>query len=114
MFDQQIASTYVRVIQPEDSPSPVIWEQTVHQGTPAVEGLMHSFLTLTGRSLGPVAVTPENSARSIVKNVEFRGDGTDTGILAQQKAWPVGCGNDLDNRCGHPHRHHQRHLSMSP
>lgn len=104
MFDQQIASTYVRVIQPEDSPSPVIWEQAVHQGTPAVEGLMHSFLTLTGQSLGPVAATPENSARSIVKKVEFRGDGTDTGILAQQKPWPVGCGNgtDLDNRCSHP------------
>ncbi len=56
MFDQQIASTYVRLIQPEDSPSPVTWEQPVYQGTPAMEGLMRSYLTFTDRSLGPVEV----------------------------------------------------------
>ena len=56
MFDQKIESTYVRLIQPEDSPSPVTWEQPVYQGTPAMEGLMCSYLTFTGQSLGPVEV----------------------------------------------------------
>ena len=56
MFDQQISSTYVRLIQPENSPSPVTWEQPVYQGTPAMEGLMRSHLTFTGQSLGPVEV----------------------------------------------------------
>ena len=56
MFDQQIASTYVRLLQPGDSPSPVTWEQPVYQDTPAVEGLMHTPLTFTGRSQGPVEV----------------------------------------------------------
>ena len=56
MFDQQIASTYVRLLQPGDSPSPVTWEQPVYQDAPAVEGLMRAPLTFTGQSLGPVEV----------------------------------------------------------
>ena len=56
MFDQQIESTYVRLLQPQDTPSPVTWEQPVHQGTPAMEGLMRSYLNFTDRSLGPVEV----------------------------------------------------------
>ena len=191
MFDQQIESTYVRLIQPEDSLSPVIWEQPVYQGTPAVEGLMRSYLSFTDRSLvpvdvewtlsmkngdtirlqqgllfqpvetldfypedypmdtigdlrdlvdrieaevplptvvnlylppiwyeggltldgrpinlygsvddqnrrtaflGPVAVTPENGSRSIVENVEFRGDGTGTGLTVEADASVTNCG----------------------
>lgn len=56
MFDQQIASTYVRLLQPGDSPSPVTWEQPVYQDAPDVEGLMRAPLTFTGQSLGPVEV----------------------------------------------------------
>ena len=56
MFDQQIESTYVRLLQPGDSPSPVTWEQPKYQATPAVEGLMRSLLSFTDRSLGPVEV----------------------------------------------------------
>ena len=56
MFDQQIASTYVRLLQPGDSPSPVTWEQPVYQDAPDVEGLMCADLTFTGRSLGPAEV----------------------------------------------------------
>ena len=56
MFDQQIESTYVRLLQPEDSPAPVTWDQPVYQDTPAVEGLMRSYLSFTDRSLGPVEV----------------------------------------------------------
>lgn len=191
MFDQQITSTYVRVIQPGDSPSPVTWEQPVYQGTPAVDGLMSAPLTFTDQSLGPVevewtlsmkngdtirlhqklifepvetldlypedypmdtiedlrtlvdrieaevplptvvnlhlppvwyeggltldgrpihlygsvdeqnrrtaflgpvAVTPEDGKRSIVKNVEFRGDGTGTGLTVEADASIENCG----------------------
>lgn len=56
VFRQQIASTYVRVIQPGDSPSPVLWEQPVYWEDPAVNGLMRVPLTFTGQSLGPVEV----------------------------------------------------------
>ena len=56
MFGQQIESTYVRLLQPGDSPSPVTWEQPKYQATPAVEGLMRSLLSFTDRSLGPVEV----------------------------------------------------------
>ena len=56
MFGQQIASTYVRLLQPGDSPSPVTWEQPVYQDAPDVEGLMRAPLTFTGQSLGPVEV----------------------------------------------------------
>ena len=56
MFDQQIASTYVRLLQPGDGPSPVTWEQPVYQDAPDVEGLMRAPLTFTGQSLGPVEV----------------------------------------------------------
>lgn len=56
MFDQQIASTYVRLLQPGDGPSPVTWEQPVYQDAPDVEGLMRAPLTFTGQSLGPAEV----------------------------------------------------------
>ena len=191
MFDQQIASTYVRLLQPGDSPSPVTWEQPVYQSTPAVEGLMRTPMTFTGQSqgpvevewtlsmkngdtlrlyqklifepvetldfypedypmdtiedlralvdrieaevtlptvvnlhlppvwyegglaldgrpinlygnvddqnrrtafLGPVAVTPEDGRRSIVENVEFRGDGTGTGLTVEADARIENCG----------------------
>lgn len=56
MFNQQIASVALRVLQPEDSPFPVTWLQPQEQDDPATEGLLLSVLRFTGQSLGPAEV----------------------------------------------------------
>lgn len=53
MFNQQIASANVQLIQPPDSPSPITWLQPEFTSDPATEGLLHSVLTFTGASQGP-------------------------------------------------------------
>ena len=53
MFKQQIASVFVQVTQPSDSPSPVTWLQPEYSGDPATDGLLLSVLNFTGESQGP-------------------------------------------------------------
>ena len=54
MFGQQIDTCSVQVIQPEDSPSPVVCFQPEYQNNPAVDGYLLSELQFTGQSTGPV------------------------------------------------------------
>ena len=56
MFNQQIASAFVQVTQPEDSPSPVTWFQPEYQSDPATEGLLLSVINFTGESKGPAEI----------------------------------------------------------
>lgn len=56
MFNQQIKSCFVRVVQPEDSPSPVTWLQPEYQNDPATDGLLLSVVNFTGESTGPTEI----------------------------------------------------------
>lgn len=54
MFGQQMDTCYVQILQPEDSPSPVVCFQPEYQNDPAVDGFLLSEVQFTGQSAGPV------------------------------------------------------------
>ena len=56
VFRQQIQEIQVQVVQSEDNPSPITWQQPTYQGDPAAEGMALSVLYFDGQSRGEAEI----------------------------------------------------------
>ena len=56
VFRQQIETIQVQVVQSEDNPSPITWQQPSYQGDSAAEGMALSVLYFDGQSRGEAEI----------------------------------------------------------
>ena len=56
VFRQQIQEIQVQVVQAQDNPSPITWQQPTYQGDPAAEGTALSVLYFDGQSRGEAEI----------------------------------------------------------